>query len=97
MRYERDKSEDALYIDTPEALDEWLEVLRGASVIAVDTESDSFHHYEERVCLIQMTAMGRDVIIDPLSIDDISGLGEFFEDPGIIKIFQDAGYDLICL
>ena len=97
MRYERDKSEDALYIDTPEALDEWLEVLRGASVIAVDTESDSFHHYEERVCLIQMTAMGRDVIIDPLSIDDISGLGEFFEDPGIIKIFHDAGYDLICL
>lgn len=97
MRYERDNSEDAQYIDTPEALEEWLEVLRGASVIAVDTESDSFHHYEERVCLIQMTAMGRDVIVDPLSIDDISGLGKFFEDPGIIKIFHDAGYDLICL
>ena len=41
--------------------------------------------------------MGRDVIIDPLSIDDISGLGEFFENPSVIKIFHDAGYDLICL
>ena len=97
MRYDRDKSDDALYIDTPEALDEWLEFLRGADVIAVDTESDSFHHYEERVCLIQMTAKGRDAIIDPLSIDDISGLAEFFENPSIIKIFHDAGYDLICL
>ena len=97
MRYERDTSEDALYIDTPEALAEWVEVLRGASVIAVDTESDSFHHYEERVCLIQMTAQGKDVIIDPLSIDDISALGEFFENSRVIKIFHDAGYDLICL
>ena len=35
MRYDRDKSDDALYIDTPEALDEWLEFLRGADVIAV--------------------------------------------------------------
>ena len=56
------------YIDNAPALERWVEDLRGSRIIAVDTESDSFHHYQEKVCLIQMTANGRDVLIDPLAI-----------------------------
>ena len=85
------------YVDSPELLEEWIDHLRGAQRIAVDTESDSFHHYQEKVCLIQMTANGRDAIIDPLKLEDIQCLAEVFADPDRIKIFHDVGYDLLCL
>ena len=89
--------EPPAYIETTEELTQWVNRLDDQSLIAVDTESDSFHHYQEKVCLIQMTACGEDVLIDPLAIDDISCLAPVFNDPNRIKIFHDAGYDLVCL
>jgi ribonuclease D len=86
-----------LYIDSSKALEEWLKLLRDAEVIGVDTESDSFHHYREKVCLIQMTALGRDVIIDPLAVRDLSSLTDVFASQDQVKIFHDACYDLACL
>ena len=85
------------YIDTSEALLAWVDFLRSAEVIAVDTESDSFHHYREKVCLIQMTALGEDAIIDPLALDSLEPIREILADEKRIKIFHDAGYDLACL
>ena len=84
-------------IATYDALVRWVEHCAGAPLIAVDTESDSFHHYREKVCLLQMTANGEDAIIDPLAISDMSPLLPLFADPMRIKIFHDAIYDLICL
>ncbi|MEO1171882.1 MAG: HRDC domain-containing protein [Myxococcota bacterium] len=84
------------YIDTEEKLADWLSYCEGKTVLAVDTESDSFHHYREKVCLIQMSATGRDAIIDPLAVD-IEPLRETLKDPKIAKIFHDAVYDLVCL
>lgn len=46
---------------------------------AVDTEADSLHCYREKLCLIQFSAAGRHVIIDPLKIDDLTPLLEFFK------------------
>lgn len=86
------------YVDTEETLDAWVEHLSSAKVIAVDTESDSFYHYREKVCLIQMTALGQDAIIDPLALNGkLSALGPLFADPKRTKIFHDAVYDLVCL
>ncbi len=85
------------YIDTPRGLSRWVKVLEKADEIGVDTEGDSMHHYRERVCLIQMTAMGQDVIIDPLALPDLSSLTDVFADDQKIKIFHDACYDLIGL
>ena len=34
------------YIDTAAALERWVGELNGSQIIAVDTESDSFHHYQ---------------------------------------------------
>ena len=85
------------YIDTPSGLREWVARLEDARVIGVDTESDSFFHYREKVCLIQMTVDSEDVLIDPLALTDISSLGPIFADPRRVKIFHDAIYDLVCL
>lgn len=84
------------YIDDEEQLSAWMDYCRGKPILAVDTESDSFHHYREKVCLIQMSAEGRDAIIDPLAVD-IESLRETLADPAVTKIFHDAVYDLVCL
>ncbi len=85
------------YIDTRDALISWVDILSRADVIAVDTESDSLHRYREKVCLIQMTALGHDALIDPLAIDDLACLADMFADPRRVKIFHDACYDLVSL
>lgn len=86
-----------LMIETEEALEAWAKRCEGSRIIAVDTESDSFHHYREKVCLVQMTVDGVDAIIDPLATKTLEPLRDIFEDPKYIKVFHDAVYDLICL
>ena len=86
-----------LLIDTRAALTAWVQALSEAPWIAVDTESDSFHSYKEKVCLVQMTANGRDAVIDPLAVQDLTPLQPVFVDPRRIKVFHDAVYDLLCL
>src|SRR5438034_3983417 len=34
--------------------------------VAVDTEADSLHCYREKLCLIQISLPGRDVVVPPL-------------------------------
>jgi ribonuclease D len=85
------------YIDTQAALGAWVDHVARATVIAVDTESDSLHHYHEKVCLIQMTALGEDALIDPLALESLDPLRDIFADPGRQKVFHDACYDLMSL
>ncbi|MBI3179533.1 MAG: ribonuclease D, partial [Deltaproteobacteria bacterium] len=85
------------YIETDSALAHWAAHCQGCDRLAVDTEADSFHHYKEKVCLIQMTAGGEDAILDPLRLTNIASLAPLFADADRIKIFHDAGYDLIGL
>ncbi len=71
--------------------------LARSSVVAVDTESDSMYHYQEKVCLIQFTDAHGDIIVDPLSVRDLSPLVPIFENPKIVKVFHGADYDIVCL
>lgn len=66
-------------------------------LIAVDTESNSLHAYQERVCLMQFTISSGDFLVDPLSLDSLAPLAPLFADPQHEKIFHAAEYDLICL
>ncbi len=72
--------------------------LAGSKTVALDTESDSLHHYKEKVCLVQLaTEAGTAYLIDPLAFDDLSALAPVCADPAIVKIFHAADYDLTCL
>ena len=62
-----------LRIETTEALDAFLAGI-GRGPVALDTEADSFHHYRDRVCLVQLSAGGHDAIVDPLAEVDLSRL-----------------------
>ncbi|MCC6802236.1 MAG: HRDC domain-containing protein [Anaerolineae bacterium] len=85
------------YIDSNEALDALIESLRGETLLAVDTESNSLYAYRERVCLIQLSTRTADYLIDPLSIDTLEPLEPLFADASVEKVFHAAEYDLMCM
>ena len=63
-------------------------------LLAVDLEADSLHHYQEKVCLIQISTPSESVLIDPLALPDLSPLAPVMADPAIRKIFHGADYDI---
>jgi ribonuclease D len=65
--------------------------------IAVDTESNSLHAFQEQLCLIQFSTPRIDYLVDPLGFDDLAPLQKIFKKPGIELVFHAAEYDLICL
>jgi ribonuclease D len=87
----------AAYISTDEDLRQLAAVLSNEPLLAVDTESNSLHAYQERVCLVQLSTRTADCIVDPLAIQDMQPLGELLANPAIEKVFHAAEYDLICL
>lgn len=88
---------EPILIDTPSALRDLSALLMGEPRLAVDTESNSLHAYQERVCLIQFSTPRNDYLVDPLALDDMTHLAPVFSEPGIEIIFHAAEYDLIGL
>jgi ribonuclease D len=78
-------------------LKELAAFLADQPVIAVDLEADSMHHYTEQVCLLQFTAAGRTLLVDPLALPDLEPLREIFTNPAQRKLFHAGDYDLRCL
>lgn len=88
---------DYAYITTAEALEAAASTLQRASVVGVDTESDSLHSYQERVSLIQLSDGKFTAVVDPLLLRDVQPLAPLLADPGIVKVFHGADYDVVGL
>ena len=88
---------ESTLINESEQLRLLVETLALEPTLAVDTESNSLHAYQEQVCLIQFSTPEDDYLLDPLVLDDLSLLAPIFADPQIEKVFHAAEYDLICL
>jgi ribonuclease D len=82
------------WIDQQEPLDAATELVAAQPIVAVDTEADSLHSYFDKVCLIQISVPGEDLIIDPLTKIDLAGFGRILGDPNITKVFHGGDYDL---
>ena len=61
-------------IDSQEFLSSFVSDLDRAPWVALDTEADSLHAYPEKLCLIQISIPGNDVLVDPLSGMDLKRL-----------------------
>jgi len=61
----------------------------------IDTEADSLHHFQEKLCLIQLAAGGIFALIDPLAITDMSPLLRILEKTDVW--LHGADYDLTLL
>jgi len=79
-------------VDTEQKLAAFLPQLRAATWVAVDTEADSLHAYPEKVCLIQISTVSGDELIDPLAHLNLVPLLEALS--GHQLIMHGADYDL---
>ena len=61
----------ARIIDSPKKLHQMVEDLKKQPFIAVDTESNSLHAYQEQVCLIQISTIKTDYLIDTIALSDL--------------------------
>ncbi|MCZ6713750.1 MAG: ribonuclease D, partial [Deltaproteobacteria bacterium] len=92
---------DYRLIETPEALEELAQSLRRDRVIGVDTEADSFFHYVDKLCLMQIACKSGIFLVDPLKLKENGGslepLAPILANPEVRKIFHAADYDLYVL
>ena len=75
-------------------LDVAVQGMVGSPAIALDTESNSFHHYPEQLCLIQIATRNKVHIIDTISLKDLAPLKEVLVDDSIMKVVHGADYDV---
>jgi ribonuclease D len=81
-------------VDNRESLKVAAERIRAATVLAVDTEYDSFRYFSEKLCLLQIQAGEETWLIDQLAGLDIAFMGEVFDNPEILKIFHAGDNDI---
>lgn len=92
---------DYVFIDKAEDLQLWLQETEahmqatGENRCCLDTEADSLHHYHEKLCLLQVACAGRYALVDPLAIEDVSGLLALLDRHELW--FHGSDYDLTML
>jgi ribonuclease D len=91
---------DYQMIETRADLDALAHDLLSEKVVAIDTEADSFYHYFDKTCLVQIATRRQIFLIDPLALSgpsELAPLAPVFASPDIRKIFHAAEYDLFVL
>ncbi|MFC1994746.1 ribonuclease D, partial [Chloroflexota bacterium] len=81
-------------VSRPAQLDIAVQGMAGSRAIVLDTESNSFHHYPEQICLVQIATRHRVYIIDTISLKELDPLEEVLVDDAIKKIIHGADYDI---
>lgn len=84
-------------VDKQRDFDTLMGKLSKQSYLAFDTESNSFYVYYERVCLIQISTLEDDYIVDPFALSNVDALGDILADQRIEKVFHAASNDVLGL
>jgi ribonuclease D len=84
-------------VDARPTLKNALARLRDAPAVALDTETDAFFAYRPRICLLQLSVPGADLLVDPLADLDLAPLGEILADPRREVVLHAAENDIILL
>lgn len=85
---------DVQLIETQDDWDWALQHCRSMDALAVDTEFIRRDTYFPKVGLIQLATEQQCFLLDPLAVDDLSGLAELLTDPGIVKVLHSCSEDL---
>ena len=87
-------------IETVSDLEALSQELLKQKVVAFDTEADSFYHYFDKTCLVQVATKKSIYLVDPLALggpEELQPLAPVMASPEIRKIFHAAEYDLFVL
>jgi ribonuclease D len=82
------------FVENRQDLESAVERLENESAIGVDLEADSMYHYQERVCLLQVSTLEENLLIDTLALRDLSALEKLLGDRRVRKVFHGADYDI---
>jgi ribonuclease D len=81
-------------IETLPELEALTTRLAGETLLAVDTEAASFHRYQDRVYLLQISSRTETAVVDPLAVGTLAPLAASLADRNVEIVFHDADYDL---
>jgi len=84
------------FVDTPELLVACVEDVRRSARVALDTESNGFHAYFEKVCLLQLATEDADWAVDTLALG-LGPLVPLLSDPARECVLHAAEYDVLCM
>jgi len=87
-------------IEDRAALEALSNDLLSEEVVAFDTEADSFYHYFDKTCLVQIATRTNIYLVDPIALggpSELAPLGAVLESPDIRKVFHAAEYDIFVL
>jgi ribonuclease D len=87
-------------IETAADLDALARDLMREKVVAIDTEADSFYHYFDKTCLVQIATKKEIFLVDPLALggpEELQPLAKVLAAPDVRKIFHAAEYDIFVL
>ncbi len=82
------------------ALEDLAKHLLEQDVVAVDTEADSFYHYFDKTCLVQVATRKNAWLIDPLELGgpaELAPLAPVFASKDVRVLFHAAEYDIFVL
>lgn len=87
------------FVDKVDVLEEASGNLARQSIIAVDLENHDYYSYQGYSCLLQISTLECDYIIDAIKLKDVIGgkLGPIFANPQILKLFHDSVSDCLWL
>jgi len=89
--------EDARWVADPQGLAEIEALGREHGIVALDLESNGFHAYHERVCLLQVRVADRSFVVDGLALHEHRPLAGLLREPGITKILHGSEFDVLLL
>ena len=89
-----DKADQVRLIQSQADLERLMQRLRHEPLLAVDTEAASFHRFQDRVYLLQLSSREETAVVDPLAMKNLDALGGILADPAVEIVFHDADYDL---
>ena len=82
-------------VEDADGIEALVERISAEPVVALDTESNSFHVYRERVCLIQISTRTSDWVVDALAVDPRRLEPILAGAPALV--LHGADYDVRCL
>ena len=83
-----------MFVTSPEELAKLVERMKGAPVLAIDTEFHRERTYRAKLCLIQLATETEDALVDPLAIHDLTPLAELLDDENTVKVFHAGDQDV---
>jgi len=84
-----------MYVDTEEKLQEMIRELQKEVMIGVDVEHHNYRSYLGITCLIQISTVTKDYLVDPFPLwSDLPMLNEITANPKIVKILHGCDSDI---